>query len=235
MNTLKEKHIDVYTIIRVTLLYINVSIEELFSKSRVKDIVTARHIAMTISRQLTRYSLANLGEFFDRDHASVLTGTKKVGNLCDIDKNFKDLFNSVKVDSIKLIQNPKSNDLETLEIEKPKIDYIKDIKFPELNFKCKYCGNKNVKINLWINADSKSVDKDLSEKKDNNVYCSNCKEFYNISELESDIVVERKENKRIRKKERKTSTINGFSKELPVFGPYTLEQSIIYLEKELNL
>lgn len=63
--------------------------ETLLSKSRKRDIVQARQIAMYLTRYNTRESLQDIGKKTgSRDHATVLHACKTVSNLMDTDKDF---------------------------------------------------------------------------------------------------------------------------------------------------
>ena len=49
----------------------------------------ARHVAMYLSRTLTRHSLPEIGRSFDRDHTSVLGGVRKIETLLQSDEALK--------------------------------------------------------------------------------------------------------------------------------------------------
>lgn len=70
--------------------HFNLPLDTLLSKSRKREIVQARQIAMYLSKFHTRESLQNIGrKIGDRDHATVLHACKTVSNLMDTDKTFK--------------------------------------------------------------------------------------------------------------------------------------------------
>jgi chromosomal replication initiator protein len=61
-----------------------------FLKSRKREIVQARQIAMYLSKQLTNNSLATIGKTIgQRDHATVMHACNVVSDQMDIDKNFR--------------------------------------------------------------------------------------------------------------------------------------------------
>ena len=75
----EEKPIDVETIKEVVCKHYNISISEMDSRKRTKNIAFARQIAMYITRQLIGLSLPQVGnEFGGRDHTTVLHAEKKV-------------------------------------------------------------------------------------------------------------------------------------------------------------
>lgn len=75
----EEKPIDVGTIKEVVCKHYNISINEMDSRKRTKNIAFARQVAMYITRQLIGLSLPQVGnEFGGRDHTTVLHAEKKV-------------------------------------------------------------------------------------------------------------------------------------------------------------
>jgi chromosomal replication initiator protein len=64
--------------------------EKLLSKSRKREIVLNRQIAMYLSKNYTKYSCTQIGEQIgQKDHTTVLHACKTVQNLIDTDKSFK--------------------------------------------------------------------------------------------------------------------------------------------------
>lgn len=70
--------------------YFSLSVDAISTKSRKREVVQARQIAMYLSKQLTKSSLASIGTTIgQRDHATVLHACKIVNDLMDCDKNFR--------------------------------------------------------------------------------------------------------------------------------------------------
>jgi len=70
--------------------YFNMPVDILQSKTRKREIVQARQIAMYFSKNLTKSSLATIGaQIGGKDHATVLHACKSVNNLIDTDKRFR--------------------------------------------------------------------------------------------------------------------------------------------------
>ena len=70
--------------------YFSLSVDAISTKSRKREVVQARQIAMYLSKQLTKSSLASIGNTIgQRDHATVLHACKIVNDLMDCDKNFR--------------------------------------------------------------------------------------------------------------------------------------------------
>ena len=87
-NTAREVSIDY--IQKVVCDYFDLPIELLKSKTRKREVVQARQIAMFFAKQMTKSSLANIGAHCGgKDHATVLHACKTVNNLMDTDKRFK--------------------------------------------------------------------------------------------------------------------------------------------------
>lgn len=87
-STTRELSIDY--IQKVVSDYFNIAIDLMHSKTRKREIVQARQIAMYFSKSLTKASLATIGsQIGGKDHATVLHACKTVNNLVDTDKRFR--------------------------------------------------------------------------------------------------------------------------------------------------
>jgi chromosomal replication initiator protein len=70
--------------------YFNLPVDSLGIKTRKRETVQARQIAMYFSKSMTKSSLAAIGsQIGGKDHATVLHACRTVSNLKDTDKNFK--------------------------------------------------------------------------------------------------------------------------------------------------
>ena len=87
----QSKHeITIDYIQKIVCDYFNMTSDSLQSKTRKREIVQARQIAMFFSKSLTKSSLASIGaQIGQKDHATVLHACKTVNNLIDTDKQFK--------------------------------------------------------------------------------------------------------------------------------------------------
>jgi chromosomal replication initiator protein len=87
-NTTREVSIDF--IQKVVCDYFDMPVELLKSRTRRREIVQARQLAMYFSKQFTKSSLATIGaQCGNKDHATVLHACKTVNNLSETDKRFK--------------------------------------------------------------------------------------------------------------------------------------------------
>ena len=94
-NTKKGVSIDY--IQQVICDYFDISIELLVSKTRKREVVQARQLAMFFSKEMTKASLANIGKLIgNRDHATVLYACRTVNNLNETDRTFRGYFEDIK-------------------------------------------------------------------------------------------------------------------------------------------
>ncbi len=87
-NSRREISIDY--IQKIVCDYYNIPLNLIQSKTRKREIVQARQVAMFFSKSLTKSSLATIGtQIGGKDHATVLHACKTVNNLIDTDKQFR--------------------------------------------------------------------------------------------------------------------------------------------------
>ena len=87
-NTTREISIDY--IQKVVCDYFSIPVDMINSKTRKREIVQARQLAMFFSKKMTKSSLASIGlHCGNKDHATVLHACRTVNNLIDTDKQFK--------------------------------------------------------------------------------------------------------------------------------------------------
>jgi len=67
----------------------NISIEELHSKSRKRYIIEPRQIMMYVMREHYGYRLERIGDYFDKNHATVIHAVKNIKNIMFSDKHFE--------------------------------------------------------------------------------------------------------------------------------------------------
>ena len=94
-NTVREVSIDF--IQKIVCDYFDIPIETMKSKTRKREIVQCRQLAMYFSKQMTKSSLAMIGKYCgNKDHATVLHACKTVNNLADTDKQFKGYISDIE-------------------------------------------------------------------------------------------------------------------------------------------
>lgn len=70
--------------------YFALSVDAISTRSRKREVVQARQIAMYLSKRYTKNSLASIGDIIGkRDHATVLHACKIVNDLIETDKHFR--------------------------------------------------------------------------------------------------------------------------------------------------
>ena len=78
----KPVQITIGTIQAETAVYYALTVEDLCSSSRSRQLVTARQIAMYLCRELTELSLPKIGQAFGgRDHTTVMHADRKIREL----------------------------------------------------------------------------------------------------------------------------------------------------------
>lgn len=93
-NTTREISIDY--IQKIICDYFNLPLDLLNSKTRKREIVQARQLAMFFAKKHTKSSLATIGlHCGNKDHATVLHACRTVTNLIETDKNFRGFVDEI--------------------------------------------------------------------------------------------------------------------------------------------
>ena len=91
------KEITIDYIAKTVCDYFNLPVDSLGIKTRKRETVQARQIAMYFSKSMTKSSLATIGsQIGGKDHATVLHACRTVANLKDTDKNFKVFLDEIE-------------------------------------------------------------------------------------------------------------------------------------------
>ncbi len=86
----QKREVTVDVIQKVVCDHFNMPLDLLQAKTRKREIVQARQIAMYFCKKMTKSSLSAIGaQIGKKDHATVLYACKTVSNLVDTDKTFK--------------------------------------------------------------------------------------------------------------------------------------------------
>lgn len=76
---------------------LNLDVDCIQSRTRKREIVQARQLAMYFSKEMTKQSLSAIGaQIGKKDHATVLHACKAISNLVETDKNFKSTFQKIE-------------------------------------------------------------------------------------------------------------------------------------------
>lgn len=73
--------------------YFNTSMREIKSGTRKKPIPDVKKIIIYILRKRTKLTTHKIGSIIGLSHSSVVTHTKRVDELIEVDKKFKELIN----------------------------------------------------------------------------------------------------------------------------------------------
>jgi len=81
-------------IIEKVCTYYGVSVKDVVGRTRFKEIVMARHMAIYIIRNKVKYKLKATGMLFNRDHTTVIHAIQNINNLlCYDEPTINDLKN----------------------------------------------------------------------------------------------------------------------------------------------
>jgi len=99
-----ETEVNIDYIQKFVSEYFAVTIEQMKDKTRKREIVIARQVAMYFAKEYTNMSLKSIGNHFGgRDHSTVIHALTSVSDLMDTDKKFRatmqDLIKKIKIKS----------------------------------------------------------------------------------------------------------------------------------------
>ena len=92
----KQKHVSIDDIQQIVADNYAVKLSDLKGKSRKKDIVRPRHIAMYLARDILDDSLVTISNAFSRDHTTIMHGIDKVKDEMLIDETFSEEVENLK-------------------------------------------------------------------------------------------------------------------------------------------
>ncbi len=92
-----SREITIEAIQRIVAEYFVIEVDQLKAKTRRRQIVQARQIAMYFSKEMTRHSLKSIGlHFGGRDHSTVIHALQTVNDLISTDKYFKQSVTEIR-------------------------------------------------------------------------------------------------------------------------------------------
>ena len=99
---IQARQVSVDNIQRTVAEYYNIKLSDLLSKRRSRSIARPRQMSMFLAKELTNYSLPELGEAFGgRDHTTVLHACRKIKELRDfnneIEEDYRNLFRALTI------------------------------------------------------------------------------------------------------------------------------------------
>jgi len=69
----------------------NVTVDEMLSRTRIREVVDARQLYCFIMREKFGFPLSKIGRSINRDHATAIHSIKQHTNRCDVMKDYKEL------------------------------------------------------------------------------------------------------------------------------------------------
>lgn len=94
--SLQSRTLTTASIQKVVAEYYNIRVSDLHSKKRSRSITRPRQLAMAVTKELTNYSLPEIGDSFGgRDHTTVIHACKKIAELRDNDITVSEDFKNV--------------------------------------------------------------------------------------------------------------------------------------------
>lgn len=91
----QSRELSVELIQEVVANYYNITVEDLKSQRRTRNIALPRQIAMYLSRSLTGNSLPKIGEEFNKDHTTVIHAYTKISEAMEADKDMKTTIDNI--------------------------------------------------------------------------------------------------------------------------------------------
>lgn len=93
----KEKEITPQMIIEMVSSHYNISIDQMCSSKRTREISEPRQIAMFLCKEMTEYAFQAIGQLLGgKDHSTVMHGVKKIGDMYKDDENFHREIDDIK-------------------------------------------------------------------------------------------------------------------------------------------
>jgi chromosomal replication initiator protein len=93
----RKVNVTIETITNIVCEFLNVAENKIRDKTRKKEIVMARQIAMFLSKEMTKSSLKTIGlHFGGRDHSTVIHACSTVEDSITKDPTFKEIVNNVR-------------------------------------------------------------------------------------------------------------------------------------------
>ena len=86
----ETKAVTIDDIINVVCKHFDLESSAIHTKSRKREVVQARQVAMYLAKTHTDFSTSKIGKFIgNKDHATVLHACKTVKGQCEVDKGFR--------------------------------------------------------------------------------------------------------------------------------------------------
>lgn len=105
-TSLESKHSEIHVVQIAVADHYKLHISSMTTKTKTRELSLPRQVAMSIVREATRYSFAQIGDAFGRrDHGTAIFAQRAVAARISIDPLFKQEYASLKRKCEKLIEN----------------------------------------------------------------------------------------------------------------------------------
>ncbi|MFA6619428.1 MAG: helix-turn-helix domain-containing protein, partial [Candidatus Neomarinimicrobiota bacterium] len=91
-----SKRLNPSSITTVTADVFGINKDALKGKKRKREVLIPRQVSMYLIRDLTDLPLEEIGDFFDRDHSTVVNAIKRIKSLMEQDTAFKRQVEEIK-------------------------------------------------------------------------------------------------------------------------------------------
>ena len=93
---LHDRRITIDSIQKTVAAYYKIRVGDLLSKRKTRSVARPRQVAMALAKELTRYSLPEIGDRFGgRDHTTVLHACRRVRTLRETDSHIDEDYNNL--------------------------------------------------------------------------------------------------------------------------------------------
>ena len=93
---IQARQVSVDNIQKITAEYYNIKLSDLLSKRRSRSVARPRQMAMFLAKELTNYSLPEIGDSFGgRDHTTVIHACKKIKELRDLNLDIEEDYRKI--------------------------------------------------------------------------------------------------------------------------------------------
>jgi chromosomal replication initiator protein len=82
-------NISIDKIMEIVANYYDLTVPDIRGIKKTQSIALARQIAMYLSTQYTRFSTTQIGKYFNKEHASIIHGAKKIKKCMEENKKLK--------------------------------------------------------------------------------------------------------------------------------------------------
>lgn len=168
----KQSSAFIGEILKVVSEESKIPVDLILMKTRKREVVEFRQIAMSLSKTFTGASLATIGSMIgNKDHSTVLHACKTVNNLIDTDRSYKGSYTEMYIRIGRVIEM-----------------------MPDKTKVCSICGSDQVETKAWIAVNNNRIIEEIEPDDIFNNWCPDCKEHTAIIQIADYIAAQETEN-----------------------------------------